>query len=122
MQKIFGERILKPYTQIFFQDDGDSARGSSEDDEAPSSFSPSASAFFRLCACAERDLRMAEEARAEFRSLLNQLENAWKCEEKDMVGRAGWLRRESETAFEKMSPSALQRISSQAEDVMSSSV
>ena len=121
MQKIFGERILKPYTQIFFQDDGDSARGSSEDDETPS-FSPSASAFFRLCACAERDLRMAEEARAEFRSLLNQLENAWKCEEKDMVGRAGWLRRESETAFEKMSPSALQRISSQAEDVMSSSV
>lgn len=60
---------------------------------------------------AQQDLRMAYLASMEFREILAGLETAWNCEEKDIVSRAGWLRRESETIFEKMSPSAIKKMS-----------
>ena len=64
----------------------------------------------RTLLCAQQDLRMADLARAECRSILAELETAWLCEEKDMVSRAGWLSRESDTVFEKMSPNALSKL------------
>ena len=66
--------------------------------------------IFELCRTAQQDLRMADLARAECRSILAELETAWLCEEKDMVSRAGWLSRESDTVFEKMSPNALSKL------------
>ena len=67
--------------------------------------------LYELCRLAQRDLAMADLARQEVESVLNEVGMAWICEGKDMLGRAGWLRRESET-FEKMTPVALKRLNS----------
>lgn len=64
--------------------------------------------LFELCRTAQQDLKMADLARRECKTILNEIESAWLFEEKDMVTRAGWLRRESEN-FEKMSPEALSK-------------
>ncbi|CAM6054186.1 unnamed protein product [Sphagnum tenellum] len=72
--------------------------------------------IMELCRHAQQDLRMADLARVECRSILKELGTAWLCEEKDMVTRAGWLRRESEASFEKMSPMALRRLQEMEEE------
>jgi hypothetical protein len=72
--------------------------------------------MFELCRAVQQDLRMADMARLEFRTILSELETAWRCEEKDVVTRAGWLRRESENSFEKMSPTALIKLRRESEE------
>lgn len=65
--------------------------------------------MFDLCRTAQHDLRMADLARVELQSMLVEIEIAAKWEEKDMVSRAGWLRRES-AQFEKLSPMAVEKL------------
>ncbi len=70
----------------------------------------SASNLMEACRSAEEDLRLAYLANLEFRSILTELEEVCKCEERDMVIRATYLRRESDAVFEKMSPEALDKL------------